>query len=1131
MILEMTGIRPLQTEGLMQPADELSTHTDPCTPTSSTGVSSEGTGYFTSNNLTELPTPFYPPSLLEEDIKVKSEPSVARQIPSCLGFPELPQDKVSSEINPSDVATPDAWVPRDGRMVRLTGKHPFNAEAKLKDLYTQGFITPSSLFFVRNHGAVPIVDQHLANNWKLKVHGLCSKPVTFTLDDLRRKFRVVTIPVTLVCAGNRRKEQNMVQKSLGFSWGAAGLSTALFTGVYLADVLEYVLPLRGARHVVFEGCDDLPNGPYGTSQLLSWARDKRKGMMLAWAMNGLPLEPDHGFPLRLVVPGQIGGRSVKWLSRIELSEHESQHHLHFRDNKVLPMPVGPDQARAESHWWYDPRYIIRDLNVNSAIASPDHDEILDLSAQGADGTYPVKGYAYAGGGRRVTRVEVSTDDGDSWSLADITYPEDRFRATAYSDSVYGDLDMTESDTCFCWCFWTLEIPIQTIRTTRAIVVRCMDESLALQPRNMYWNATGMMNNWWFRVCVHKLSDEKVRFEHPTMAGTQPGGWMQRLKDEGLDPSKPDFKVDPTSTSVVKIDISVAELQSAQAKEEAWFVVKGEVYQGSGFFDDHPGGAQSIEIMAGEDATEDFMAIHSSDAKRQLIDFHIGTLDGDIGVKASDEPERNSTTKTFLNPKQWKKVELVNVQSVSKDTKIYRLALEKDDQELGLPFGQHVYIRLRRKVAGKDGLQSAGGELVQRAYTPLSRRNNKGFIDMLIKIYYPTATFPSGGRMTLGFSELVIGDTVEMKGPIGHFIWEGNGVASVHGEKKRIREIGLVCGGSGITPILQVLRAILTDPLDEETKVWVVDVNRHFEDILCREELESLAAQHKERFRLHLSLTGKPLPDNWAQSVGRITRGMLECHLPTPGADKLVCICGPSPMEHSVKDKEKLNLVFKAPRGLSAEEKRTKLLEIFHESRDFYQASWPSIASRTAHEWGKKLKELEKLGPKLKGIVSQSVKDVLQSLVDDGLVQGDKIGSSNFFWSFPSQKGANVRARLCKAQDAALNTRNQLEDMQASIAGEKNVRKETVERAQALQKYAELREESARLVKELDSYGDADPAKYEESKRAVVLAKEAALRWTGNNYSILLTYFCRERGIDPEEIRRHFGVPEDYEDIY
>ena len=77
---------------------------------------------------------------------------------------------------------------------------------------------------------------------------------------------------------------------------------------------------------------------------------------LTFSPHTLSLEPDHGFPLRLVVPSQIGGRSVKWLNRIELSDIESQHHLHFHDNKVLPMPVGPDKARAQKEWWYDPRY-------------------------------------------------------------------------------------------------------------------------------------------------------------------------------------------------------------------------------------------------------------------------------------------------------------------------------------------------------------------------------------------------------------------------------------------------------------------------------------------------------------------------------------------------------------------------------------------------------------------------------------------------------------------------------------------------------------------------------------------------------------------------------------------------------
>jgi len=243
--------------------------------------------------------------------------------------------------------------------------------------------------------------------------------------------------------------------------------------------------------------------------------------------------------------------------------------------------------------------------------------------------------------------------------------------------------------------------------------------------------------------------------------------MQRLKNEGLDPSKPDFSMNPPSGSVKKLEIrasevqmtkpginrkiSVGELQSARAKKEAWFIVKGEVrhscdlrlwnelykcdcqvYQGKGFFNDHPGGAQSIEIVAGEDVTEDFMAIHSSDAKRQLADFHIGTLDEDVDLKQGNEPENENATRSFLNHKKWKKIVLANIMEVSKDAKMYRFTLENKDQKLGLPFGQHVYIRLRRKVVDKAGVQVPEGDLVQRAYTPLSTRDDRGFIDMLIK---------------------------------------------------------------------------------------------------------------------------------------------------------------------------------------------------------------------------------------------------------------------------------------------------------------------------------------------------------------------------------------------------------------
>jgi nitrate reductase (NAD(P)H) len=192
------------------------------------------------------------------------------------------------------------------------------------------------------------------------------------------------------------------------------------------------------------------------------------------------------------------------------------------------MQVLPDQARAEEDWWMDPRcasagtqldassltpsrYTIYDLNVQSAIAYPNHDDVLDIATLADDATYDVKGCArtvanstrdlphadadaYAGGGQRISRVEVSLDDGDTWLLAHITYPEDLYRNVVASDPIYGTLDLTESDACFAWCvaaawpscpsvtgphrcFWTFRCPVAKLKTSAVIMVRAMDSAM------------------------------------------------------------------------------------------------------------------------------------------------------------------------------------------------------------------------------------------------------------------------------------------------------------------------------------------------------------------------------------------------------------------------------------------------------------------------------------------------------------------------------------------------------------------------------------------------------------------------------------------------------------------------------
>lgn len=251
-------------------------------------------------------------------------------------FPLPPPTKPPIDVLEVDQKTPDYHVPRDPRLIRLTGVHPFNVEAPLSDLFNEGFLTSPELFYVRNHGAVPKVEDEKCLDWEFTVEGLVENPMTLRLRDLINDYGVKTCPITLVCAGNRRKEQNQVRKSKGFAWGPAGVSTALFTGVIMADVVDRAKPKRAAKYVCMEGADKLPNGYYGTSVKLNWVRDPNRGMMLAWKMNGEMLRPDHGKPLRAVIPGQIGGRSVKWLKKLIITDQPSDNWYHIYDNRVLP---------------------------------------------------------------------------------------------------------------------------------------------------------------------------------------------------------------------------------------------------------------------------------------------------------------------------------------------------------------------------------------------------------------------------------------------------------------------------------------------------------------------------------------------------------------------------------------------------------------------------------------------------------------------------------------------------------------------------------------------------------------------------------------------------------------------------
>ena len=231
-----------------------------------------------------------------------------------------------------------------------------------------------------------------------------------------------TLTVTMACAGNRRKEQNMHRKSQGFNWGAAGVSTAMWTGVPLRDLLllaglDESDPLNATRHLRFCGpAGELPkggDGRYGSSIALPYALNPAHDVLVAYKQNGRWLAPDHGFPVRLILPGFIGGRTVKWLERIEVSDSESDNWYHLHDNRVLPPHVRTPEDAEAGGFWRNPDYVINHLNINSAISSPSHDAVVPLRL-GGRAKVPFRGYAYSGGGRKVTRVELSLDGGRSW---------------------------------------------------------------------------------------------------------------------------------------------------------------------------------------------------------------------------------------------------------------------------------------------------------------------------------------------------------------------------------------------------------------------------------------------------------------------------------------------------------------------------------------------------------------------------------------------------------------------------------------------------------------------------------------------------------------------------------------------
>ncbi|CAA0827861.1 Nitrate reductase [Striga hermonthica] len=802
--------------------------------------------------------------------------------------------KAGAELEPPvrDDLTADGWIDRDPSMIRLTGKHPFNAEPPLTRLMHHGFITPAPLHYVRNHGPVPPATW---DDWTVEVTGLVKRPARFTMHQLVTEFPSRELPVTLVCAGNRRKEQNMVRQTVGFNWGAAGVSTSVWRGVPLRAVLRRCgvkgrCGGKGAMNVCFEGAEDLPGGggsKYGTSLRREVAMDPSRDIILAYMQNGERLSPDHGFPVRVIIPGFIGGRMVKWLRRIVVTTHESDNYYHYRDNRVLPSHVDAELANAEA-WWYKPEYIINELNINSVITTPCHEEILPINSFTTQRPYTLKGYAYSGGGKKVTRVEVTMDGGETWRVCELDHPE--------KPNKYGKY--------WCWCFWSLEVEVLDLLSAKEIAVRAWDETLNTQPEKLIWNVMGMMNNCWFRVktnvCKPHRGEIGIVFEHPTQPGNQSGGWM--AKERHLEQTSGDLKKSLSSPfmNTTSKTYSMAEVKKHNSPDSAWIVVHGHVYDCTPYLRDHPGGADSILINAGTDCTEEFDAIHSDRAKKLLEGYRVGELltaasytsspDNSLhgpsppGLPPINEIFSPVARPTTLDPRERVSVKLVSKTSLSHNVRLLRFSLPGEYHVLGLPVGKHVLV-----------CAEIDGKLCMRAYTPTSDTDSIGHFDLVVKVYFRGVhpKFPNGGAMSQYLDSLQIGQFVKVKGPLGHIEYLGRGRFVAGRERRSARKLAMIAGGTGITPIYQVMRAALKDP-EDTIEMHVVYANRTEDDILLRDELDSWARRYPDRVKVWY-VVQESVRDGWEYSVGFVTEEILREHIPAAGDETLVMVCGPPAM--------------------------------------------------------------------------------------------------------------------------------------------------------------------------------------------------------------------------------------------
>lgn len=331
--------------------------------------------------------------------------------------------------------------------MRIMSEKPVNAETP--HAYLRSWITANSKFFARNQSQIPPRRIDLSK-WRLSVSGEVEFSFEVGYEDLLGMPKQIQA-CTLECSGNSRSL--LQEKARGNPWTIGGVGNAVWGGVLLGDLLTMAMPKAGAAHVSFEGFDK----PLGSAQIrFIRSIPMEKAMtetLLAYEMNGDPLPPKHGFPLRSLVLGWAGASSIKWLTKIIVREKPFEGFYMDNVYRVFQKGESPESGA-----------VVTVLKLKSIITRPLTGQMLPK------GPVTILGAAYAGEGE-IARVEVSVDGGATWEDAELIGPKSRF----------------------AWRQW--QYTWKAIDEGRFLLMaRATDSAGNLQPENAAWNVLGYGNN-------------------------------------------------------------------------------------------------------------------------------------------------------------------------------------------------------------------------------------------------------------------------------------------------------------------------------------------------------------------------------------------------------------------------------------------------------------------------------------------------------------------------------------------------------------------------------------------------------------------------------------------------------------